>query len=208
MPGPQPRLHLPYARWPGADKRLWERAVNSDDPSGDTAGRRLAKATQHEYLFAWRRFLGLLAIVEPTALDATPSDRLTIERVRVLVHHLAETNTPRSLAVQIGRLYAVARLMMPELDWTWLRTVKARLHAAAPAVAPKGPVITSVELLGLGQQLMAAPGQIGIARDLLAHSDLRTTTRHYNRARGIEASRAYAQLLAGRRRRQGLTTDP
>ena len=123
--------------------------MNSDDPFGDTAGRRLAKATQHEYLFAWRRFLGLLAIVEPTALDATPSDRLTIERVRVLVHHLAETNTPRSLAVQIGRLYAVARLMMPELDWTWLRTVKARLHAAAPAVAPKGPR----RLLGLFRQV-------------------------------------------------------
>jgi integrase/recombinase XerD len=47
---------------------------------------------------------------------------------------------------------------------------------------------------------LAAPDQVGIARDLLAHSDLRTTTRHYNRARGIEASRAYAQLIAGRRR--------
>ena len=54
---------------------------------------------------------------------------------------------------------------------------------------------------------VAAPGQIGIARDLLSHSDLRTTTRHYNRARGIEASRAYAQLIAERRRRQTLTTD-
>ena len=242
---------------------------------------------------------------------------------------------------------------MPDLDWTWLKTVKGRLHAAAPAVARKGPVITSVQLLGLGQQLMdeshpslstrisladavryrdglmiallafvplrrkniaaieigrhlvregdgwfiiipreetktgtsiefaipellvqylatylnivrprmlrsptckalwisredgalcdgaigevitrhtagrlgirislqdvrdaaattwavAAPGQIGIARDLLSHSDLRTTTRHYNRARGIEASRAYAQLIAERRRRRTFTTN-
>jgi NMT1-like family len=39
-------------------------------------------------------------------------------------------------------------------------------------------------------------------RDLLTHSDLRTTTRHYNRARGIEASRAHAQLLAKLRRRR------
>jgi integrase/recombinase XerD len=243
--------------------------------------------------------------------------------------------------------------MMPDLDWTWLKTVKARLHAAASVVARKGPVITSVQLLGLGQQLMdeshpslsppisladavryrdglmiallalvplrrkniaaieigrhlvregdgwfiiipreetktgtsiefavpellvpylatylgivrprmlqgpsckalwisredgalsysaigevitrhttrrlgvrisphdvrdaaattwavAAPGQIGIARDLLSHSDLRTTTRYYNRARGIEASRAYAQLIAERRRRQRSTAD-
>lgn len=327
--------------------------MNIDDPFGNAAGQQFAKATLQNYLLAWRRFLGLLAIVEPSALDATPSERLTIERVRVLVHHLAETNTPRSVAAQIGRLYTVARMMMPDLDWTWLKTVKARLRGAAPAVAPKGPVITSVQLLSLGQQLMdesepslstrisladavryrdglmiallaffplrrkniaaieigrhlvqegdrwfiiiprgetktgtpiefavpellfpylatylnivrprmlqgrsckalwinreggalspgavsavvtrrtarrlgvrisphdvrdaaattwavAAPGQIGIARDLLSHSDLRTTTRHYNRARGIEASRAYAQLIAERRRRRTFTTN-
>ena len=49
---------------------------------------------------------------------------------------------------------------------------------------------------------IAAPDQIGVARDLLAHSDLRTTTRHYNRARGIEASRAYRQVIADMRRKQ------
>ena len=48
---------------------------------------------------------------------------------------------------------------------------------------------------------IAAPEHIGIARDLLAHSDLRTTTKHYNRARGIEASRAYTQLIAKKRKK-------
>jgi integrase/recombinase XerD len=353
MPGTQRRVLLPYAQWPVIDKRLWECAMSSNDPFGNTAGRQLAKATQQNYLLAWRHFLRLLATVEPMALDAPPSERLTIERVRALVHHLAETNTPRSVAAQIGRLYEVARLMMPDLDWSWLKFVKARLRTAAPALLRKGPVITSVQLLGVGQQLMdeshpslsnpisladavryrdglmiallafvplrrknitaieigrhlvqegdrwfiiipreetktgtsiefavpellvpylatylsivrprilqgpsckalwinreggalspgavsavvirrtarrlgirisphdvrdaaattwavAAPGQIGIARDLLSHSDLRTTTRYYNRARGIEASRAYAQLVAERRRRRTFTTN-
>ena len=31
MPGPQPRLHLPYGQWPAADRLLWERAMGSDD---------------------------------------------------------------------------------------------------------------------------------------------------------------------------------
>ena len=44
--------------------------------------------------------------------------------------------------------------MMPEHDWTWLKSVKARLHAAAPSHPPTGPVITSVQLLDLGQKLM------------------------------------------------------
>jgi integrase len=49
---------------------------------------------------------------------------------------------------------------------------------------------------------ISAPDQIGVARDLLAHSDLRTTTRYYNRARGIEASRAYSRVIAAMRRKQ------
>jgi len=48
------------------------------------------------------------------------------------------------------------------------------------------------------------PEQIGVSRDLLSHADLRTTDRHYNRARGIEASRAYGCLLADIRRTKRL----
>jgi integrase len=321
--------------------------MDSDDPFADAAGAHLSKASQHTYLFAWRRFLGFLAIHEPTALEIAPSERLTIERVRLFVARLGETNIPRSVAGQVGALYHAARVMMPEREWTWLRAVKARLYAAAAAHAPTGPVITSVQLLDLGQQLMdeakpatdapiskhdavtyrdglmiaflafipirrknlatleidrhlvrgsdswfviipgeetktgtpiefpvpellkaylttyldivrprllphpacsalwinsrgvalayaaisdivtehstsrlgfritphdardaaattwalLAPAQIGIARDLLAHSDLRITIKHYNRARGIEASQAYSQLIAEMRRK-------
>jgi integrase len=49
---------------------------------------------------------------------------------------------------------------------------------------------------------ISAPDQIGVARDLLTHSDLRTTTKYYNRARGIEASRAHSQVIAGIRKKQ------
>ena len=348
MPGREARLHLPYGQWPAADRLLWERAMGSDDPFDDAAGARFAKASQNLYLFAWRRFLGFLAIHEPTALEVAPNDRLTIARVRLFATHLAETNAPRSVASQVGALYQSARLMMPQRDWTWLKEVKARLYRAAPASAPTGPVITSVQLLDLGQRLMdeskptagtaismahavryrdglmialvafnpirrknlaalgigrhliqegddwfviipreetktetaiefplpamlepylaiyldvirprmlrhptsaalwvnrkgdtlayaaigevfsrhstqrlgfritphdardaaattwaiSAPDQIGVARDLLAHSDLRTTTKFYNRARGIEASRAYSRVIAAMRRKQ------
>jgi integrase len=48
---------------------------------------------------------------------------------------------------------------------------------------------------------IAAPEQIGVARDLLVHSDLRTTIKHYNRAKGVEASRAHALVIAAMRKR-------
>jgi len=46
-----------------------------------------------------------------------------------------------------------------------------------------------------------APRQIGIARDLLAHSRVSTTNKYYNRAKGIEASRQQARLIAKIRRK-------
>jgi integrase len=349
MPGPKARLHLPYGDWPAADRLLWQQAMGSnDDPFAQAAGAHLSKASQHCYLFAWRRFLGFLAIHEPTALDEAPAERLTIERVRAFRAHLAETNTPLSVADVVDGVYKATRIMMPEHDWTWLKKIKTRLYAAAPAHPSRGPVITSLQLLDLGQQLMEeskptpgtpirmddavryrdglmialvafnpmrrknlaaleigrhlvregdgwfviipceeaktgtpiespvpellesylaiyldiirprmlrrpncgalwvspqggalvygsigqvfsrhstsrlgfritphdardaaattwaifAPGQIGVARDLLAHSDLRTTIRYYNRARGIEAGRAHSRVIAGMRRKQ------
>jgi integrase len=342
MPGPQPKLHLPFAQWPEVDKLLWQQAIANDDPFSDAPGARLAKTTLHSRWMAWRRFLGFMTITEPDALNIAPKERLAKERVRRFTKHLAETNTPYSVACRIDALYGAARTMFPEVDWVWLRAVKARLFALAPPGGATGPVITSVQLVELGLKLMeesnlksntsvsmadaiayrdglmiallghvplrhknlaaleigrdfvmvgerwcivvppadsktkieldypvpdilqepfsiyfsrvrprmlrrancnalwvspkggplsysavgpvvtrhttdrlgiritphdardaaattwaiAAPDQIGVARDLLGHSDLRTTTKHYNRARGIEASRAHYQLIA------------
>jgi integrase/recombinase XerD len=155
MPGRQPRLHLPCDQWPAEDRCLWVVAAGgSDDPFGDAAGAHLAPSTRQRLMFAWRRFLGFLAIEEPSALEVAPAERLTFERARRFCAHLAATNTPYSVAIQTDALYGAARIMMPKLDWTWLKTVKARLYATAPARASKGPVITSVQLLDLGEQLM------------------------------------------------------
>jgi integrase len=46
---------------------------------------------------------------------------------------------------------------------------------------------------------LRAPEQIGVARDLLGHSSLTTTERHYNQARSIDASRLLARVLARHR---------
>jgi integrase/recombinase XerD len=349
MPGPKPRLHLPFADWPEADKRTWTNALASDDPFDDGPGARLAKTTLHNYWMGWRRFLGFLKVTQPDILDASPLERLTKERVRRYAGHLAQTNTPHSVAIQMESLYGAARTMMPTTNWIWLRNMKTRLYAAAPRGNSARPVITSVQLADLGIALMeesnivadkpvkmadairyrdgfiialwgyvplrhknfaaieigrdlikedgnwfivippeetktktsiefeipdefrerlstylnhvrprmlrqlgckalwvspkggplsysaigpvmtrhtserlgiritphdardaaattwaiAAPQQIGIARDLLAHADLRTTTKYYNRAKGIEASRTHNELIARLRKRPG-----
>jgi integrase len=154
MPGPKPRLHLPFSDWPEIDRRMWDAAVANDDPFADGPGGRLAKTTLHKYWMGWRRFLGFLSITEPDALEKTPAERVTVERVRRFVEHLKQTNTPHSVAIQIDSFYGAARTLMSNKDWTWLRNIKTRLYAAAPRGDTVRPVITSVQLVNLGMSLM------------------------------------------------------
>ncbi len=151
MPGPKPRLHLPYVDWPATDRLPWQHGFRQDDPFTDV---HLAKASQDRCLWSWRRFLGFVTNNEPEALGIAPAERLTISRVKQFVAHLAETNAPNSVATVVEGLYIAARVMMPDRDWSWLKAIKSRLHAAAPARSPVGPVITSVQLLDLGLKLM------------------------------------------------------
>jgi integrase/recombinase XerD len=154
MPGPKPRLHLPFADWPEIDRRMWHAAVDNDDPFADGPGGRLAQETLHKYWMGWRRFLGFLTLTVPDALEKTPLERLTAERVRRFVEHLRATNTPHSVAIQMDSLYGAARTLMPNKDWIWLRNIKTRLYAAAPRGSTPRPVITSIQLVDLGISLM------------------------------------------------------
>jgi hypothetical protein len=151
MPGPKPRLHLPYGDWPATDRLLWEHAFGQDDPFAEM---RLAKASQDRCMWSWRRFLGFVTNSEPEALGIAPAERLTLGRVKPFVAHLATTNAANSVAAVVEGLYMAARAMMPDRDWSWLRAIKLRLHAAVPAHSPGGPEITSVPLLELGLKLM------------------------------------------------------
>jgi hypothetical protein len=175
MPRNNPLRHLPISEWPAADRLLGQRAAGRDDPFADEAGARLAPSTRRSYMFGWRRFLGFLLIHEPAALDITPAERLTIERVRAFSVHLAQTCTPRSVAKGVDTLFLAARMLMPEKDWAWLRTLKGRLYAVAPARTAAGPVITSAQLLELGEKLMEAsrpdPGRPISRRDAIRFRD-------------------------------------
>jgi integrase len=103
---------------------------------------------------AWRRFLGFLTVTEPEILQVVPVERVTPDRLRKYARHLGETNTSYSVACQIDSLYGAVRILLPKQDWIWLRHLKKRLFATAPP-ARRGPVITSMQLLDLGFELMA-----------------------------------------------------
>jgi integrase/recombinase XerD len=150
----QAKLHLPFDKWPLDDRLLWDQVTSDSDPFSEATGARLADRSKHQYLFAWRRFLGFVVLEDGSALMLPPAERLTKERVRAFASHLAETNIPRSVAIQIDALYKAARIMLPDHDLAWLKSIKARLHAAAPLQQAGGPAITSLQILQVGLSLM------------------------------------------------------
>jgi hypothetical protein len=164
------KLHLPFDRWPLEDRLLWEQATNDSDPFGEATGARLAVRSKHQYLFAWRRFLGFVVLEDESALVLPPAERLTKERVRAFASHLSKTNIPRSVAIQIDALYKAARIMLPSHDLAWLKAIKSRLHAAAPLQQAGGPAITSLQILQVGLSLMDQRSPINRNRQLLWHA--------------------------------------
>jgi integrase/recombinase XerD len=154
MAGFAPKLHLPFARWPDADKALWQQAIETDDPFSVGGSARLSPASRKRYFMGWRRFLGFLAIAEPEALEISPADRLRPERIKRFAKHLAETCSPGSVATGVEAAYNAARLMMPDIALGWLKEMKTRLHSAIPPKSETRPAITSPQLLKLGQELM------------------------------------------------------
>jgi integrase/recombinase XerD len=154
MGGFPARLHLPFAQWPELDKVLWGTALAAADPFEPTTGGRLSAASRQRYFMGWRRFVGFLALCEPEALQLSPAERLCPDRIKGFAHHLAETCSPGSVATGVEAAYHAARIMMPDLTLAWLKAVKTRLLAAVPPRPESRPAITSLQLLGLGQQLM------------------------------------------------------
>jgi integrase len=124
-----------------------------------------------------------------------------------------EFQVPDTLRVQFSAYLILVRprmLRRPGCKALWVSPKGGPLSYSAI-----GPVITRHTTKRLGIRItphdardaaattwaIAAPQHIGVSRDLLAHSDLRTTTKYYNRAKGIEASRAHSQLIARLRRK-------
>src|SRR6266480_4989929 len=138
------RLHLRFDRWPAEDCRLWLAATDDTDPLGDATGARLSQASKKKYLYGWRRFLGFIQISDPSALHLPLDQRLTAERIKAFAQHLAETNTPRTVFIQVEALYTAARMMLPARGLHWFKSMKARLQAAAPTPRQTGRVVTSL----------------------------------------------------------------
>jgi integrase len=121
-----------------------------------------------------------------------------------------------------GLEFEIPELLLPDLD-AYCRFMRPRLSSdpscTALWVSAKGGALSYAAIAGifarhsvqrLGIRLrphdvraaaattwaIFSPEHIEVAQELLAHRNARTTTVHYNRARGIQASREFSKALA------------
>jgi integrase len=90
-----------------------------------------------------------------------PAHRITLEHVRTYVPDLNAVVAPYTVLTHLRALYEMALVMDPGRDWKWIREVASRVRMrAAPVRRMRDRMVSSLELLLLGKQLIAdAPVQ-------------------------------------------------
>jgi integrase/recombinase XerD len=149
------KLMLPFTHWPIEDRRRWEAAFQSGDLFDENgAGTRLAAATRHFRLESYGRFLGFLSVKHPKLMTLPPEERIDRRMAAEYVAHRRRSCGDISLAADLGSLCSTLKLLCPNTDWSWLRSIANRIAAAAPPPARKYNLVTSDRLYALGIELM------------------------------------------------------
>jgi integrase/recombinase XerD len=148
--------HLPVHEWPEADRAAFRAAYEPGDLFDGTAGpgAHLAAGTRRMTKFSYRRWLGFLKANYPNDLSIPPAERITPKRVRAFINHLSAQIGPSSVAVAADRLYAAARLIAPTADWSWLKSIKARLASRALSQDRFDRLVPPWQTLDFGIELM------------------------------------------------------
>ena len=132
------RVHLPFNEWPLADRRAWEAAIRTGDildGQGPAVHWRPAtRQTNIQHYSRWLAYLEAIGALDPTA---TPSDRVTRERIRGYVAHLKERIAPRTVVSALVGLKVMIKAMAPEGSWRWLAEICNALNRTARPVTDK-----------------------------------------------------------------------
>jgi hypothetical protein len=121
---PHPWRSLPLTEWPGSDRDLWNAALLPGDlleDGGSRAGH--APSSNQKVVKGYSRWLGWLARSGLLVADERPASRISPASVGAYLEAFRESNSTGSIINLIEDPYAAARVMDPNSDWSWIRTV-------------------------------------------------------------------------------------
>ncbi len=155
------RLVLPRTEWPDADSVMWKALFAKGDLlDGQGQMAHVRQTTQISLEPRYGRWLAWLRANEPHALEVSPPQRATLDRVKSWLIALDHT-APMTRLAFIDGLLRVLMAANPERDWSAHRTLRARLKKQAGRGAQMrktGKILSSNVLLdaGLNLALVAA----------------------------------------------------
>src|SRR5690348_13452471 len=166
------RLSIPFDEWPAEDRDQWSRAFRStdlfDDP-GVATGWRPKTVAQARY--GYGRWLQYLSDSDLSTFGSRPVDRVTPDRIRDFVTNEASRMSAVGLGALLGHLVLALRVIVPDVDWEWLRQIQRRQLMNAKT-RDKRPLLVPVdELVELGDRLMRDATSDELVHDILAYRD-------------------------------------
>jgi integrase/recombinase XerD len=150
------RRCLPVAHWPESDRAAWAAAHRRGDLLDDDGpAASWAAATSDLIARGYGTFLSFLAETEGLHVAARPEERVTRARIEAYVAYLRERNHSSTVAARILQLGRAVAVMAPQVDWTWLRRIAARLrHMARPARDDRARLPPAATIRDLSVELM------------------------------------------------------
>jgi integrase len=143
--------------WPDEDRRLWQAACKPGDLLAGEEGARAdhAIASNCKAERGYGRWLTFLQMTDPGSLAEAPALRVTPDRVRRYVDSLiCLNNSTATILARLQELGEVARIMGPNLSWTFINALGSRIRARHKPLRDKRNLKLSDELLDLGLSLI------------------------------------------------------
>jgi integrase/recombinase XerD len=150
---------IPVALWPKLDREAWEAALRPGDDIFEASGpaSRWSPATRRKTQLGYGRFLFFLDQRGELDPDASPTIRVSRERLLDYLAELQHTNRGHTIQNRMQELGDAMRALAPGQDWRWILRAASRLRCSAiPAHDKRAKLRPIEELISQGLQLMEA----------------------------------------------------
>jgi integrase/recombinase XerD len=148
----------PLAEWPARDRAFWQAALVPGDLVEDGGSRaRYSEYSNRNAIYGYGRWLTWLEHQGLLEVESSPADRIIPVRVASYIANLEKHNATQTLLNRLQELAAMAVVMDPDRDWSWIYRMYSQIRLRhRPARPKRSRLVSAGELLDVGLGLMAA----------------------------------------------------
>jgi integrase/recombinase XerD len=155
----------PPDEWPADDRDRWLAALTLGDLFDDLGARAgHSEVSNRNAAYGYGRWLTFLERRGWLDAASSPAERITPVRVNAYIADLETHNSTQTVLNRLQELHAVAVVMDPDRDWSWIHRLHSHVRIRHRPARPKSARLVPVwELSNLGISLTVAAEQEGTA---------------------------------------------